>query len=163
MDQAQEVVAATCATCRSVSGVAPISPGERISESPAWVLEHAYPTSLRGWLVIVLRRHAEALHDLTPDELGELGELLRVASAGLRAETGCLKEYVLCLAEAPGFQHLHFHIVPRAHDLPEEQVAAKILIHLKPEVPLEPGVVVETCRSLRHFIDQSKAESSGAI
>jgi diadenosine tetraphosphate (Ap4A) HIT family hydrolase len=34
--------------------------------------------------------------------------------------TGCRKTYVLLLAEKEGFGHVHFHVVPRAADLPEE-------------------------------------------
>ena len=64
-----------CPVCRSNEGVHRISPGVVIYEGQAWLVEHAYPTSLLGWLVIVLRRHSEALHDLTPDEATELGGL----------------------------------------------------------------------------------------
>ena len=53
-----------------------MSPGPVIQERDHWLVEHAYPSSLLGWLVIVLRRHAEALHELTEDEARELGTLV---------------------------------------------------------------------------------------
>ena len=31
--------------------------------------------------------------------------------------TGCVKTYVVLFAEREGFDHLHFHVIPRAHDL----------------------------------------------
>lgn len=50
-----------CHTCRSLSGERRISPGPTIYEGRNWLIEHAYPTGLKGWLVIVLKRHADAL------------------------------------------------------------------------------------------------------
>lgn len=34
--------------------------------------------------------------------------------------TGCDKTYVAQFAEAAGFSHVHFHIVPRMPELPDE-------------------------------------------
>ena len=51
------------------------SPGPYIYEGRSWVVDHAYPTSLKGWLVIVLKRHVEALHDLTHEEFRELADI----------------------------------------------------------------------------------------
>ena len=49
-----------CPVCRANEGIDRISPGAVIYEGRAWQVEHAYPTSLLDWLVIVLRRHVEA-------------------------------------------------------------------------------------------------------
>jgi len=54
-----------CPVCRSNRGVERISPAPPVHEGRFWLVEHAYPCSLLGWLVIVLKGHAEALHDLT--------------------------------------------------------------------------------------------------
>ena len=64
-----------CLTCKSISGEKRISPGPTIHEARFWYIEHAYPCKLKGWLVLVLKRHVEALHDLTQEEFLELGEL----------------------------------------------------------------------------------------
>jgi len=83
-------------------------------------VEHAYPSALLGWLVLVLRRHATALHDLRPEEFAELGSALELTVRALRETVGSVKEYVACYAEQSGFEHVHFHVVPRAADLPSE-------------------------------------------
>ena len=54
-----------CWTCKSNLGEKRISPGPTIYEGKYWLVEHAYPIKMIGWLVIVLKRHAEALHELT--------------------------------------------------------------------------------------------------
>jgi diadenosine tetraphosphate (Ap4A) HIT family hydrolase len=58
-----------CLTCESNTGEKRISPGPTIYEGNYWLVEHAYPVKTIGWLVIVLKRHAEALHELTPEDL----------------------------------------------------------------------------------------------
>jgi diadenosine tetraphosphate (Ap4A) HIT family hydrolase len=102
------------------------------------VVEHAYPSSLLGWVVIVLRRHAEALHDLWRAEGEELGLLQWAMSRVLASETSCLKEYSVFFAEAPGFQHVHVHLIPRAPDLPPELRGGRIFTFLQ----VEEGQVV---------------------
>ena len=86
---------------------------ERIYPGPRWRVAHAFGTSLPGWLVVVPRRHTVALDDLTTDEAADLGPLLRAVSSALRDVVGCRKTYVALFAEAEGFQHIHFHIIPR--------------------------------------------------
>ena len=54
---------------------------------------------------------------LTVDEAAELGPLLRNLTAALRTAVGCEKTYVALFAEAEGFQHVHFHVIPRMGDL----------------------------------------------
>ncbi len=80
-----------------------------------------------GWLVIVLRRHAEALHELSTDEFMELGRVLELTVRALHGKLGPAKEYAACYAEAKGFEHIHFHVVPRARDMPEELLGAAAL------------------------------------
>jgi diadenosine tetraphosphate (Ap4A) HIT family hydrolase len=78
---------------------------------------HASGTSLPGWLVVVPRRHVIALDELTAAEAADLGPLLRALTAAMRAVLGCSKTYVALFAEAEGFEHVHFHVVPRGPDL----------------------------------------------
>ena len=80
-----------------------------------WARDGALPMhrqSLPGWLVLVPRRHTVALDDLTADEAADLGPLLRAVSSALRDVVRCRKTYVVLFAEAEGFQHIHFHIIP---------------------------------------------------
>ena len=115
-----------CYTCRSLSGERRISPGPTIYEGRYWLIEHAYPARLKGWLVIVLKRHAEALHEMTREEFVELGELQALAVRLLHEALDSAKEYVVCFAEKEHFQHAHFHVVARSHDLPDELKGTKI-------------------------------------
>lgn len=109
-----------CYSCESLRGERHISPAEHIYDGRYWIVDHAWPTALVGWVVLVLRRHAAALHELTADEFAEMGALLARTAQALHAETGCAKEYLACFAEADHFQHVHIHVVPRASDLPHE-------------------------------------------
>jgi diadenosine tetraphosphate (Ap4A) HIT family hydrolase len=122
----------TCLTCELIArrdrGQAPA--WDSIHRSKSWDLVHAFNTSLPGWLVLVARRHVEAIDELTEKEAAELGVLLRRASAALRDITGCTKTYVMQFAEAEGHGHVHFHIVPRLADQPEDRRSAKIFGYL---------------------------------
>ncbi len=69
------IPSSTCYTCLSNSGEQRISPGPTIYEGQYWLVEHAYPARRQEWIVITLKRHAEALHELTADEFSELGTI----------------------------------------------------------------------------------------
>jgi diadenosine tetraphosphate (Ap4A) HIT family hydrolase len=90
------------------------------------VVAHAFNANLEGWLVVLPRRHVVSLDQLDDVEAHELGPLLCGVTAALKATTGCEKTYVLLLAESEGFQHVHFHVVPRGSDLPDAYRATKI-------------------------------------
>ena len=141
----------TCLTCLSNSGEKRISPGPTIYAGAYWYLEHSYPTSLKGWLVVVLKRHVEALHELTAQEFAELGIIQARATKLLFETLDCEKEYVMCLAESEGFHHIHFHIVPKPRNLPDELKATRIFALLKvtAEEALPPQAVKAFCELLR--------------
>jgi diadenosine tetraphosphate (Ap4A) HIT family hydrolase len=123
--------AALCRVCESNSGAARISPGPPIYEGEHWVIEHAYPSALLGWLVIVLKRHVEAMHLLTEAECAELGVLQWASAKTLASLTGCAKEYLAFFAESPGFHHVHLHAVPCHEDLDPELRGAKVFALLQ--------------------------------
>ena len=109
-----------CLTCTLL---AQRDAGERplwdsIYRTPFWDVVHSYNTALPGWLVLVARRHIEAVAELLPEESVELGLLLTATSQALAAVTGCVKTYVVQFAEAAEHPHVHVHIVPRMHDQP---------------------------------------------
>jgi len=109
-----------CLSCLGLAGNPRLSPGPPIYIGAYWQVEHAYPSNLVGWLVIALRRHAIALHELTSEEFVELGSILELTIRAVHGALGTAKEYAACYAETPGFEHIHFHVVPRAHDMREE-------------------------------------------
>lgn len=96
------------------------SPRERVWVSTHWRVAHAFNSALPGWLVMLPRRHVTAIAELGPAEAAELGPLLADLSRALGVVTGCVKTYVLALAEAEGFSHVHFHVVPRAAEMPDD-------------------------------------------
>jgi diadenosine tetraphosphate (Ap4A) HIT family hydrolase len=92
-------------------------PRERIYLDAHWRVAHALGTAQPGWLVVLPRRHLIALDELSPAEAAALGPVLRAVTSALREVTGCAKTYVALFAEAEGFGHIHFHVVPRHADL----------------------------------------------
>jgi diadenosine tetraphosphate (Ap4A) HIT family hydrolase len=97
-----------------------LPPREQIYLDPFWRVAHAFGTAQPGWLVVLPRRHVLALDELTPGEAAGLGPVLRVVTRALREVTGCDKTYVALFAEAEGFSHVHFHVVPRHAGLDRE-------------------------------------------
>jgi diadenosine tetraphosphate (Ap4A) HIT family hydrolase len=96
-----------------------------------WRVALAFNSSLEGWSVVIPTRHIESLDELTDEESASLGVLLRDLTRALKAVTGCQKTYVMLLAEMPGFNHVHFHVVPRREDLPSERTGTAIFDYLK--------------------------------
>jgi len=121
-----------CKTCELVrrrdAGGAPL--WDRIQRTQYWDLVHAYDSALPGYLILVARRHIAAIDELTEEEAVQLGRLLRGASIALKQVTGCAKTYVLQFAEHPEHPHVHFHVVPRMADLPEDRRSVRIIEYL---------------------------------
>jgi diadenosine tetraphosphate (Ap4A) HIT family hydrolase len=133
-----------CQTCELIArrdaGIAPL--WDCIHRTPYWDVVHSYNTALPGWLVLVARRHIEAIDELTEEEAAELGILLRRVSLALKEITGCLKTYVIQFAEAAEHPHVHFHVIPRMADQPEDRRSTKIFGYLG--VPEEERVTDAT-------------------
>jgi diadenosine tetraphosphate (Ap4A) HIT family hydrolase len=106
-------------------------PSNAIWVSDGWRVAHSFNSALLGWLVVVPRRHVESIHELSDDESVELGQLLQQTSKALVEVLGCQKTYVMMFAEAAGFNHVHFHVVPRAHDLDADHRGSSIFEYLK--------------------------------
>jgi diadenosine tetraphosphate (Ap4A) HIT family hydrolase len=122
-----------CYSCE-LEIAAALEPSERVMVTDYWRVAHAFDTSLPGWLVAVPRRHLLSLDELEPEEATELGPLLTDLTRGLRQVTGCVKTYVMLLAEAEGYEHLHIHVVPRMSDQPAEERGPRIFARLdRPE------------------------------
>lgn len=140
-----------CYTCLSNSGERRISPGPTIYEGKYWFVEHAYPVGLKGWLVLVLKRHLEALHELSAEEFRELADLQHRTVSILHQELGCQKEYLACYAEAEGFSHVHIHVTAKPHGLLNELRGPAIFRMLKvtSEEAVPPEEIKEFCERLR--------------
>lgn len=108
-----------CLPCQNTAAADPPA-RERIVRTRHWRAAHAFTTGLPGWLVLLPTRHITALTELDPEAAAELGPLLRDLSSALAEVLGCVKTYVVLLAEAEGFGHVHFHVIPRMPDQPAE-------------------------------------------
>ncbi|HLZ56872.1 MAG TPA: HIT family protein [Ktedonosporobacter sp.] len=115
-----------CLTCLNLSGERRISPAPLIYEGTSWVVDHAYPTTHPGWLVILPKRHIEALHELTQEEFQELAEIEYKLVQVMHTDSAIQKEYLMCFAEGEGFHHVHIHVVPRPVNLPAELKGPRI-------------------------------------
>ena len=143
-----------CWTCKSNTGEKRISPGPTIYEGKYWLVEHAYPVKTIGWLVIVLKRHAEALHELTLEEFTELAQIQAKAIQILHEELHPEKEYLSCYAEMDHFRHIHFHVFAKPADLPDELKGGKsfALLKVSPEDAVPADKIIEFCRLLKENI-----------
>ncbi|WP_420037469.1 HIT family protein [Streptomyces sp. cg28] len=112
---------AGCYPCANEARFDDLPPRERIAHDAHWRVAHSFTSALPGWLVLLPRRHVTAVHDLGDTEAATLGRWQVAVSRALRTVTGCAKTYVVQFAEADGFAHVHFHIVPRAVVLPAAQ------------------------------------------
>ena len=144
----------TCLSCRALQGLISLSIAPTILETPYWSIVHAHPTSIRGWLVLVVRRHCAALHDLTPEESASLGRLIPLACQALHATLQTQKEYVIQFAEAEGFDHVHFHIIACLPDWPASQRGTNVFSQLGDQVqnPLSSDVVTPVAMEIRGFL-----------
>jgi len=138
----------TCRTCELIAnrnaGTAPL--WDCIYRTPLWDVVHSYNTALPGWLVLVVRRHIESLDELTDLEAVELGRLIRNTSFALKDVTGCAKTYVIQFAEAAEHPHVHFHIIPRMANLPDNRSSIQIFGYLG--VPEEERVSQEVMNAI---------------
>ena len=149
------MASAECRSCLSNSGERRISPGPPIHVSDFWQVEHAYPTKLRGWLVIVLRRHVEALHEVTAAEFRDFALVLERTVRVLRDVLSCEKEYVACFAELEHFKHVHFHVIPRATDLPADLMGTKsfALLQVTESEAVSRAEVRSLCEALHTSVE----------
>jgi len=137
-----------CYSCvQSVAENLPIR--ENIFCDSGWRVAHSFNSSLPGWLVIVPLRHISSPDEMTAQEADALGRLIRDASVALKRTTHCEKTYVMMFAEAEGFSHVHFHLVPRMSDLPEERQGPRIFAYLR-ETPLSFAAQDEFAQHVRN-------------
>jgi diadenosine tetraphosphate (Ap4A) HIT family hydrolase len=121
-----------CKTCELIArrdaGADP--PWDCIHRTSLWDVAHSYDTTLPGWLVLVVRRHITSVDELTEAEAAELGRLIRHVPRAFKEVTGCLKTYLIQFAERADHPHVHFHIIPRMADLPEDRRGTGIFEYL---------------------------------
>lgn len=147
----------SCYTCELVErrdrGEAPL--WDRIARAPHWDVGHAFDTSIEGWLVLVLRRHAASVADLLDTEAASLGPLIADASRALERVMGSAKVYVAQFAEHPLHPHVHFHLIARPRDLATAEVGPGIFTRLgvAPEQRVSDARMNEIAAAVRRHLD----------
>lgn len=139
-----------CLVCSSVRREKRISPAPCIYHGKYWDVEHGYPSNYTGWIVLVLRRHAEALHQLSTEEFLELIHLQEFCVKLMHKKLKSEKENIFILCEKPEFTHLHVHIIPVAYDLPASQRGIHLLslVHSS-EKDVQQNALISFCKTLQ--------------
>ena len=140
-----------CWSCQNLMGTRRLTRAPRIYQGKHWIIEHAAETSIAGWIVIVLRRHAVALHELDDAEFEELNLLVRDCCRILHSRFSSVKEYVMQFAEAEHFDHVHFHLVPKLRNWPKELRGPGVFAALgeDTENPLSAEQITEAVHAIR--------------
>jgi diadenosine tetraphosphate (Ap4A) HIT family hydrolase len=103
---------------------------ERVFDNGLWRVAHALTAALPGWMVVVPRRHVVSMAELTAEEATTVGPVLAGLSRVLERTLGARKAYVAFFAEAPGYEHLHLHVIPRGADLPDDRRGPRVFGYL---------------------------------
>ena len=103
---------------------------ERIYETKHWRVVHAFNTSLPGWLVVVSMRHVSSFAELTEAEAASFGPFLHRVVGALQEVTGAVKTYTVLFAEKPEHSHVHFHVVPRMAEMPDDKKGPRVFDYL---------------------------------
>jgi diadenosine tetraphosphate (Ap4A) HIT family hydrolase len=145
-----------CFSCQALQGKISLTNVPRILETDHWIVEHVTPTCVKGWLVLVLKRHAEAIHQMRVDELNEFGRLLLLICQALHQTLHTEKEYVIQLAESEGFNHVHFHIIARLPDWPDELGGTEVFSGIGDEVkePLNSEELAPIAYEIKSYLQE---------
>lgn len=128
------MIQVSCYSCEQEAGLATGPEAERVYLGQYWRVAHAMQCPIPGWLIVLPRRHTTAISEHTPAEAAELGRLLVATSAAIEQQLHCPKTYVAQFAEARGFAHTHFHVIPRTEQLPAEYLGPAVFGYLnRPE------------------------------
>jgi diadenosine tetraphosphate (Ap4A) HIT family hydrolase len=129
-----------------------------IFDGKYWIVEHAYPSGLLGWVVIVLKRHCEELHNLTREEWIEFSNIQYDLLTAMNSELIISKEYLACFAEMEGFKHIHFHVIPKTSEYDEENKGTKAFQYLKAEIyePINDNEIIEYCRLINNRMSENR-------
>ncbi len=99
-------------TCRANRGELR-APGGVIYKDRLWRIEHILePIPMAGWLIAKPLRHVTTFADLTAEEAAVFGPLMHRAMGALQLLLDAEKVYLCLFAEAAGFGHIHFHLIP---------------------------------------------------
>jgi diadenosine tetraphosphate (Ap4A) HIT family hydrolase len=114
----------SCPRCDIVAGRL-IPAGGVIHDDGLWrVVHHPGATSDPGELLIVLRRHEEAIAALTDPETESLGPILRAGTRAIERVVRPERVYVASFNER--IRHVHFFLLPRTRAMPSGHVTSDL-------------------------------------
>jgi diadenosine tetraphosphate (Ap4A) HIT family hydrolase len=145
-----------CFSCRQNDVMTTLPPRELVAFDEHWRVAHAFDSALPGWLVLVPRRHVVSVADLTDAEADRLGAWQVRLARALGAVTGCVKAYVMQFAEQDGFAHVHFHVVPRMADQPDDRRGPRVFGYLGGAERLTESQQDAIAVALRQQLDQPR-------
>jgi diadenosine tetraphosphate (Ap4A) HIT family hydrolase len=113
-----------CSACAEIAGEVS-APGGIILDDALWfVSHHTGPYTDPGELIVKTRRHCESLSELTAEEAGALGPLLRACVAALTQVVVSERIYAVSFNER--IRHVHFLLLPRTAAMPKGHVISDI-------------------------------------
>ena len=144
-----------CVSCATLAGHNQ-PPGGIVYEDAYWVFFlRSRPLLVPGQGFIVLKRHCERLHDLTPAELAALGPIMRQTQVALDLVLHPAKVHFGLYAE--GVKHIHLHVFPRMPTMPAGNIPIaflhvwyKFLAYLRLKQPFFDTTVADVAMQLRH-------------
>jgi diadenosine tetraphosphate (Ap4A) HIT family hydrolase len=86
-------------------------------------------------MLVAARTHARSLSEVSEAAAAELGVLLTQGTTALVGDFGAIKSYVMQFSEGM-LGHLHFSLVPRMDDLPEDRRGAAVSAYNAKDTPL---------------------------
>ena len=106
-----------CIACDLTAGREPL-PGGVIADTGSWHVEHCVGPLGVGTLIVKPTRHVLHVADLTAEEAGELGPLLRTATSAVTDLLQPEQVYVCLWSHAGGVPgHIHFVVQPVSQEL----------------------------------------------
>lgn len=145
----------SCYSCDQDARFDHLAARDHVAADDHWRVAHSIHTALPGWLVLIPRRHVTTIADLTDAEAAGLGTWQVRLSQALHAVTGCVKTYVAQFAEAEGFSHVHFHVIPRMADLPPEHRGPRVFDLMSPAESVTPERMDELARALSEHLSST--------
>jgi diadenosine tetraphosphate (Ap4A) HIT family hydrolase len=104
----------TCGVCQSLAG-------PNLYEDELWVVRHAEPAGVPGWMLLMTRRHVAGPAHFDDREAAAFGPALRHFERILEDLTGALRIYTAAMGES--HPHFHAHMVPRYPQMPRDAKA----------------------------------------
>jgi diadenosine tetraphosphate (Ap4A) HIT family hydrolase len=106
-----------CLACDLAEGRLPL-PGGVIHETANWFVDHTVGPLGVGTLILKPRRHVTRVSELTDNEAGELGPLLRRSAAVVDELLGPEQVYTCLWSHAGGTPvHIHYVVQPATREL----------------------------------------------